>query len=81
MVGQQFSQRIAEALPQISLYKGAAALTAQEQPFSFQALDGLSQRRTGNIKLFRQLALRWQFFAWTQCSLEDQVFELLLDNI
>jgi hypothetical protein len=63
------------------LHEGAAALTAQEQPFRFKALNGLSQRRTGDIKLFRQLALRRQFFAWAQCPLEDQVFELLLDNI
>ena len=65
MIGQQFSQRIAEALPQISLYKGAASLATQEQPFSFQTLNCLSQRRTGNIKLFRQLALWRQLFAWT----------------
>lgn len=44
MVGQQLGQRIAEALPQISLHEGAAALTAQEQPFRFQALNGLSEK-------------------------------------
>ncbi len=81
MIGEQFDQRVAKALPQAVLDKRTAALATKQQALGFKTLDRLTERRTGNVELLSQLAFRWKFFTGAQCPLKDQELQLLLNHI
>ena len=81
MIGEQFDQRIAEALPQATLDKGAAALATEQKALCFEALNVLAQGGTRNVELFGQLAFRRKLFTGAQRPLKNLKLQLLLNHI
>ncbi len=71
VIGEQFHQRVAKALPQAALHEGSAALATKQQSLRFETLNRLAQGGTGDVELFCQFTFRWEFFSGTQCSLKD----------
>src|SRR5262249_33070723 len=74
-------ERIAQALAHLLADIGDALRVGGQQAHVDELVDRLAQRRTRDIELRGEIALRKQAFAWPQRALQDQLLNVLSNGV